>query len=63
MSIARDGLARRDIRDGRGRDETHFIEELAEIAETGRTPAERMLEQYETDWGGSVDPVFDAYCY
>ncbi|MDZ7828359.1 MAG: glutamate--cysteine ligase [Halofilum sp. (in: g-proteobacteria)] len=63
VSIARQGLAHRNIRDGGGRDETHFLDELGEIAETGITPAERMLEQYENEWGQSVDPVFEQYAY
>jgi len=63
VGIAHHGLARRNIRDGDGRDETLFLEELAEIAESGRTPADQLLDRYENEWGRSVDPVFEVYCY
>lgn len=63
VAIARQGLARRDCRDGGGSDESHFLDELAEIADTGVTPAERLLERYADDWGKTADPVFKQYAY
>jgi glutamate--cysteine ligase len=63
VAIAQGGLARRERHDHGGRDETHFLDELAEIAETGITPAQQLLERYETEWGRSVDPVFEACAY
>jgi len=36
---------------------------LREIAESGITPAEELLAQYEGPWKGSVDPVFQEYAY
>lgn len=38
--------------------ETGFLEPLREIAESGITPAEDLLRKYETEWGGSIEPIF-----
>ena len=63
VAIARDGLARRDMRDSQGRDESRFLDTLDESLSAGKTPADLLLERYHGAWGGSVDPVFteDAY--
>jgi glutamate--cysteine ligase len=58
VEIARDGLARRGLRDAEGRDETALLAPLDAILEDGRTQAEILLERYDTDWQGSVDPAF-----
>ena len=64
VAIARDGLRRRNMRDRMGeRDESAFIDELAQIAESGRTPAEEKLEKFHGPWKGSVDPLFTEYAY
>ena len=65
LAIAEAGLkARADA--GRGRavpDETHFLNALKEIVETGRTPADELLARYQGDWGGDVTRVFAEYSY
>ncbi len=63
VNIAREGLARRAKVDVSGRDETCFLTPLVEIAESGETPAEALLRDYRTRWGGSVDPVFREHAY
>ena len=63
VAIARDGLARRARNDNWGDDETHFLDTLQVIAETGRSPADELLEKFNGPWGGSVDPVFKEYAY
>ena len=63
VAIARQGLAARKRYDYLGRDEGRFLEELTEIAERGRTPADDLLARYEGDWHGEVDPVFKDYAY
>lgn len=47
LAIAREGLRRQQRRDGRGLDETLYLEEMAEIAESGITLAERLLGRWE----------------
>jgi glutamate--cysteine ligase len=64
VAISRDGLKRRNRRDRMGeRDESPFLDEILEIAETGRTPAEIKLEKFHGAWKGSVDPLFYEYAY
>ncbi len=63
VSIAQAGLARRARLDAQDRDESMFLSQLAEIAETGRTPAEELLDLYHGRWGQSVDPVFAEFAY
>jgi glutamate--cysteine ligase len=63
VDIARDGLRRRAKRDGGGQDESHFLETLAEIAASGRTPADDLLQRYETRWQRRVEPVFKEEAY
>jgi glutamate--cysteine ligase len=62
LAIARQGLKSR-VRDAAGEDETHFLAELDDIAATGVTPAERLIERYKTEWGGDVRRVFEACAY
>ncbi len=63
LAIARQGLKSRSLRDNSGDDETHFLGELDDIAATGVTPAERLIERYRTEWGGDVKRVFEACAY
>lgn len=52
LRIAHGGLERR------GREEGKYLKELMEIADSGTTQAERLLELYEGPWGRSVDPYY-----
>ncbi|MGQ9371053.1 glutamate--cysteine ligase [Azospirillum sp. A39] len=63
LEIARQGLVRRRRNDNWGDDEAHYLDTLIGIAESGRTPADELLERYAGPWGGSVDPVFREYAY
>ncbi|ROO32460.1 glutamate--cysteine ligase [Salinisphaera orenii] len=63
VAIAIEGLRRRGRLDARDRDETIYLEGLAEIAETGVTPAEHLLALYHGRWNQSVDPVFTEFAY
>lgn len=63
LAIARQGLQNRGRMDGYGDDESHFLDSLDDVAESGRTLAEELLDKYETEWNGSVDPLFKEYAY
>ena len=63
LEISREGLHRRARRNIAGEDETHFLDPLFAIAGSGRTPAEELLEDFRTRWGGNIDPVFTDYAY
>ena len=58
LALARKGLGRRTVVDGAGKDETHFLDPLDVIAESGRTPAEGLLEAFHGNWDGNVDALF-----
>ncbi len=59
VAISREGLRRRNRLNGGLLDETVFLNPLAEIAESGITPAERLLELYNGPWRGDVSRVFE----
>jgi glutamate--cysteine ligase len=61
--LARDGLVRRRRLDRAGRDESHFVEPLVEVVESGKTPAEVLLSCFHGEWKGSVEPIFEALAY
>ncbi len=63
LELSRQGLSRRAKCDGDGRDETMFLDTLRSAAETGRSPADELLDAYHGRWGGSVDPLFREYAY
>ncbi len=63
LEIAHAGLSRRAALDYFGFDETHFLNPLFQIADSGLTPAEELLKAYERRWKGNVDPVFKEYAY
>ena len=63
LAISRQGLKERARHDRGGDDETHFLGELDDIAATGVTPAERLIERYNTEWGRDVRRVFEACAY
>lgn len=63
LAIAKDGLKARAAQDSFGDDEAHFLNALHEIAESGVTPAEELLDAYENRWNGNIEPLFDEYAY
>ncbi len=63
LAIARQGLKERARLNAQGDDETIFLAELDDIASTGVTPAERLLERWRTEWKGDIEPVFKAAAY
>ncbi|RMH44780.1 MAG: glutamate--cysteine ligase [Alphaproteobacteria bacterium] len=65
VAIARDGLKNR-AREGVGglvRDETHFLNTLEESVETGRVPADELLEKYHGEWKGDLSRIYEEYAY
>ena len=63
VAIAEAGLKRRARLDNKGQDESIFIAELNEIAASGVTPAERLLDAYENQWGGDIDRIYGEMSY
>jgi glutamate--cysteine ligase len=63
VAIAKEGLKRRAHFDGGMSDETGYLREMEEIAASGVTPAERLLELYHGPWAGDVKRAFDELPY
>ena len=63
LALSRAGLEARDRQGCKGRSETAFLDVLDEIAESGKTPAENLLDLYTTSWNGDVTRVFRDFAY
>jgi glutamate--cysteine ligase len=63
LAIAREGLKRRNRLSGGLVDESGFLGELDEIAASGITPAERLIELYEGPWAGDAGKAYEAFAY
>jgi glutamate--cysteine ligase len=63
VAIAKEGLKRRARLDGGMTDETGYLRELEAIAESGVTPAERLLDLYRGPWAGDASRAFDELAY
>ena len=63
LELASAGLQRRARLNNCGKDETHFLDPLREIAASGITPAERMLEKYHGVWNGDVTKAYQDYSF
>ena len=65
VAIADAGLKAR-ARPGAGGmvpDETHFLNALKDSIESGKTPADELLEHYHGDWDGDLTKIYGAYSY
>lgn len=63
VAVAKSGLRRRAKLNAHGNDETGFLTELEEIADSGITPAERLLELYHGPWQGDAGRAYDDLAY
>lgn len=57
LEISRGGLERR------GMDETGFLKKLEAIVNSGENQADQLVRLYETEWGESVDPVYEYMAF
>lgn len=65
LNISRSGLKAR-ARPGLGgmvADERHFLHALEDSVETGKTPADELLDHYNGDWKGDLSRVYEAFRY
>ena len=63
VKITVGGLKRRAALNADGMDESHYLDVLQEIVESGLTPAERKLALFHGRWNGDVDHVFREFAY
>ncbi len=65
VAISKAGLAARG-RAGAGGlvpDETHFLNALEEVVETGQSPACELVEKYRGEWNGDLNRIYAEYSY
>ncbi|QIG53300.1 glutamate--cysteine ligase [Altererythrobacter sp. BO-6] len=58
LAISRQGLNARARLNSSGDNETGFLETLDEIVESGKVPAQRLLDMYHGEWGGDITRVY-----
>jgi glutamate--cysteine ligase len=59
LAISRSGLAARRMLNSMGEDETGFLSPLAEIVQSGKVPAQRLLDKFHGEWGGDITRVYE----
>ena len=65
VAISEAGLKAR-ARPGAGgmiADETHFLNALKESIESGKVPADELLEHYNGDWNGDLTRIYAEFSY
>jgi len=65
LEIAEAGLKARAMPGAGGMvpDETHFLNALKESIETGKAPADELLDQYHGAWKGDLSRIYAEYSY
>jgi glutamate--cysteine ligase len=63
LRIARKGLRNRRRINAASQDETIYLESLAEVAISGRTLADELIERFHGPWRGEIDHVFEEYAF
>ena len=63
VNIAKQGLKNRARFSGGMVDERGYLSELEDIADSGITPAERLLDLYHGPWGGDVKRIYADFAY
>jgi glutamate--cysteine ligase len=63
VRIAATGLKNRRQFNSKGEDEVMFLDFAEEVAASGRTPADELLNRYHNSWGGEIERVFAEYAF
>jgi glutamate--cysteine ligase len=63
VAIAKQGLKNRARFSGGMVDERGYLAELEDIADSGVTPAERLLDLYHGEWKGDVTRIYRDFAY
>ncbi len=63
LKLSRAGLKARDEQGCKGKTEASFLDVLDDIAASGKTPAEHLLDLYNGPWGGKIERVFRDFAY
>lgn len=62
-SIARVGLERQNVKNGRGQNEAVYLDGLDRQLALGRSPAEEIGERWETEWEESIARLIEFTAY
>jgi glutamate--cysteine ligase len=60
VPMAAQGLKNRGRGDGAGADESLFLAYLEEIAESGKSSAQKLLDKYHGEWGGDIQQAYQT---
>ncbi|GHE03577.1 glutamate--cysteine ligase [Defluviimonas sp. 20V17] len=65
LAISEAGLKARAREGGEGMipDETHFLDALKDSVESGKSPADELLDHYNGDWHGDLNRIYAEYSY
>ena len=65
VALAHQGLESRARKGASGllANETHFLNALHDTLASGKSPADELIELYNTEWQQDVSPIFDAMSY
>ena len=59
LAIADSGLVARACPNSMGDNESGFLDPLREIVESGKVPAQRLLDKYHGEWNGDISRVYE----
>jgi glutamate--cysteine ligase len=63
VALAKAGLVRRANKNREGNDESIYLAPVEETLASGKTPADRLLDEYESEWNGNIDKIFTTHAY
>jgi glutamate--cysteine ligase len=63
LKLSRAGLEARGQHGCKGKTEASFLDVLDDIAASGKTPADHLLDLYHGPWGGKIERVFRDFAY
>jgi glutamate--cysteine ligase len=63
VAIAKQGLKNRARMSGGMVDERGYLTELEDIADSGLTPADRLLALYHGEWQGDLTRLYRDFAY
>jgi glutamate--cysteine ligase len=63
LAIAEAGLNARARLNHAGDNESGFLDPLREVLATGRTPADRLLDAFEGEWGGDITRIYEEQSF
>jgi glutamate--cysteine ligase len=63
VEIAALGLTRRAVLNAAGDNEGGFLDPLREVVASGMTPADRLLDKFNGEWGGDVRRIYEEMSF